>query len=88
MAVQDAATLKGYFNTGDTPTEAQFADLVDSCIGSGVWGSVTGTLSDQTDLKAALDSKEVYHGVEASGTLSFDDSTHVVTLASGTNTYW
>src|SRR6056297_2061494 len=30
MAQQDRATLKGYFNTGDTPTEAQFADLIDT----------------------------------------------------------
>lgn len=31
MAQQDRATLKGYFNTGDIPTQAQFADLIDSC---------------------------------------------------------
>ena len=30
MALQTATTLKGYFNTGDTPTEAQFIDLIDS----------------------------------------------------------
>jgi hypothetical protein len=30
MTVQDKATLKGYFNTGDVPSEANFADLVDS----------------------------------------------------------
>lgn len=30
MAEQDRATLKGYFNTGDVPTEAQFAHLIDS----------------------------------------------------------
>lgn len=30
MAQQDKTTLKSYFNTGDTPTEAQFADLIDS----------------------------------------------------------
>jgi hypothetical protein len=65
MAVQDATTLKGYFNTGDTPTEAQFTNLIDT-----------------------VDSKAKYHGIEASGTLSFDNSTHVVTMGSGTNTYW
>lgn len=32
MAIQNAATLKGYFNTGDTPTETNFADLVDSAL--------------------------------------------------------
>ena len=30
MAVQSTSTLKGYFETGDTPTEAQFVNLIDS----------------------------------------------------------
>lgn len=30
MAQQTRTTLKTYFNTGDTPTEAQFIDLIDS----------------------------------------------------------
>lgn len=30
MAEQTKTTLKGYFNAGDTPTEAQFGDLIDS----------------------------------------------------------
>jgi len=30
MSIQSRTTLKGYFNTGDTPTEAQFADFIDS----------------------------------------------------------
>jgi hypothetical protein len=34
MTKQTIATLKGYFNTGDTPTEANFADLIDSANGS------------------------------------------------------
>lgn len=29
-----------------------------------------------------------YHGIEAFGSLSFDPSTHVLTVASGSNTYW
>ena len=28
--MSDKATLKGFFETGDVPTEAQFADLIDS----------------------------------------------------------
>lgn len=31
MAIQTTEVLKSYFNTGDKPTEAQFADLIDSC---------------------------------------------------------
>ena len=30
MAKQNRTTLKGYFETGDTPTQAQYADLIDS----------------------------------------------------------
>ena len=30
MAVVSTATLKTYFNTGDTPTEAQYIDLIDT----------------------------------------------------------
>lgn len=32
MTSQTRATLKGYFNTNDQPTEAQFADLIDSAV--------------------------------------------------------
>ena len=34
------------------------ADLVAKGGGGGTWGSITGTLSDQTDLQSALDGKE------------------------------
>jgi hypothetical protein len=30
MTAQNKTTVKGYFETGDVPTEAQFVDLVDS----------------------------------------------------------
>lgn len=33
MSVQDRATIKGYFETGDKPTQAQFAHLIDSSVG-------------------------------------------------------
>jgi hypothetical protein len=32
MAVKDKATLKGYFNTSDIPTEDQYSDLIDSSL--------------------------------------------------------
>lgn len=35
MTATDKTTLKGYFNTGDIPTEANFADLIDSTMRSG-----------------------------------------------------
>lgn len=31
MSIQTKTTLKSYFETGDKPTQAQFADLIDSC---------------------------------------------------------
>lgn len=32
MAIQDRSVLKEYFQTGDVPTESQFADLIDSML--------------------------------------------------------
>lgn len=32
MAQESRATIKGYFNTGDTPTETQFHNLMDSVV--------------------------------------------------------
>ena len=50
MAVQDATTLKSYFNTGDVPTESQFADLIDTIDSKGA-GGVTdhGALTGLSD---------------------------------------
>lgn len=51
MAVQTKDTLKAYFETGDFPTQAQFADLIDSLL------HVTGSIpiSQVTGLQAVLD---------------------------------
>ena len=35
MAVQNIATLKSYFETGDKPTEEQFSDLIDTIFSRG-----------------------------------------------------
>lgn len=40
MTAQSRATLKGYLNSGDQPTESQFADLVDSFV---IISEITGT---------------------------------------------
>ena len=42
MASQTRSTLKGYFNTGDKPTETQFADLIDSGLNLTDGGTVAG----------------------------------------------
>lgn len=60
MAVVSIPTLKSYFETGDFPTESQFIDLIDTlnpAMAVPAWGSITGTLSNQTDLQTALNTK-------------------------------
>ena len=44
MGKQTRSTLQGYFNTGDKPTEQQFADLIDSNLNLNDGGSVSGSL--------------------------------------------
>ena len=54
MAIQNRTTLKGYFNTGDQPTEAQFHDLIDSQINLTDGGTVTGNISSNTAITASV----------------------------------
>jgi len=54
--MSDRSTLKGYFNTGDRPTENQFSDLIDSL-----------SLTTETDsLQSALDLKQNIFAEETS----------------------
>lgn len=46
MAQQTKTTLKSYFETGDKPTEQQFADLIDS---------LSGTLKDTNGVMSTTD---------------------------------
>ena len=48
--------------------------------GSAVWGSITGTLSDQSDLQAALDAKVDLAGDTMTGNLTVDKATGFTTL--------
>ena len=50
MALQTPATLKGYFNTGDKPTEANFIDLIDSS----VYTVNSGVVTLDTDQKTLI----------------------------------
>jgi hypothetical protein len=43
MTVRDAATLKGYFNTGDVPSETNFADFIESMANIGGANNFLGT---------------------------------------------
>ena len=42
MSAQNRTTLKGYFNTGDKPTETQFTNLIDSGLNLTDGGTVAG----------------------------------------------
>ena len=46
MAQQNKTTLKSYFETGDKPTQQQFADLIDS---------LSGTLKDTNGIMSITD---------------------------------
>ena len=58
---------------GNVPQEGDYWML---CINSGVWGEIAGTLSDQIDLKNALDAKQNTLTFDATPT---DDSSNPVT---------
>lgn len=45
MAIQTLSTLKSYFNTGDKPTETQFASLLESTTTTAVSAATTLTTS-------------------------------------------
>ena len=68
-----------YLVQGGLDTQATAQDIADLGGGGGTWGSITGTLSDQTDLQAALDAKAptanpTFTGVVQATTLQADTS--------------
>jgi hypothetical protein len=68
-----------------------YVEISSSAGGGGTWGSITGTLSNQTDLQAALDAKQnQLNGtgfVKVSGTtITYDNSTYLTT-SSAASTY-
>lgn len=48
--------------------------------------AATGAVFDEYE--TALLGKKNFHGIQAAGALSFDNSTHILTMASGSNIYW
>lgn len=71
------ATLKAYFDTVYAPIAGAGA----------VWGAITGTLSAQTDLQAALDAKVNDTGDTMTGPLTVNASTSQLTLKNGTKRF-
>lgn len=54
--------------------------------GGGTWGSITGTLSSQTDLQTALDGKLNDTGDTITGNLTFSDATEGIILTGSSGT--
>lgn len=82
MAVVSTATLKGYFNTGDTPTESQYVDLIDTLAALPSSSGGAPTLENNTANGASCDA--LYFG---SGTITFTESaTAEYTLDFGSGT--
>ena len=52
MALQTLSTLKGYFNTGDQPTESNFSDLLESTVQTATSGIVTLDTDQKTLIPA------------------------------------
>lgn len=78
---QDADLILIYQNGVKTITKA---DLFTGLAGSGVWGEITGTLSDQTDLQAALDLKANSGDLSAVATSGdYNDLLNLPSLFSG-----
>ena len=50
MTIEDKQTLKSYFESGDTPTQAQFAILIDSLLG--IEEEVADNLTTDSDVQA------------------------------------
>lgn len=73
-------------------TEDAVRDKIESLGGGGTWGSITGTLSSQTDLQSALDAKlnvasPAYTGVLSTGTLGYSAANAFGTFQKSTNNY-
>jgi hypothetical protein len=54
MTVRSKATLKGYFNSGDTPVEANFSDLIDT-IPARYFGYLVAANNAPADVKSQAD---------------------------------
>lgn len=82
MTAQNRTALKGYFNTGDTPTEANFSDLVDSFP---LVSEIQTPVQTALDLKANLASPTITTPTLAGATMSATlKHTEVTSTPSGT----
>jgi len=74
LTVVDDVYDVGWNGSNAVPTKNAIYDKIESLgSGSSVWGSITGTLSAQTDLQSALDGKVDLVGDTMTGALSVED---------------
>ena len=73
MAKQNRTTLKGYFETGDTPTQAQYADLIDSNL----------NLQDTSEqiMQGALRTNDVMGRTDSTSRIDFSTNGEILVLA-------
>ena len=76
MSAETRSTLKGHFNTGDKPTEAQFANLIDSGLNLTDGGTVAGAALfsnvQQLTTTGTMDINSVALDIDASGAVTID----------------
>ena len=84
MSAQTRTTLKGYFNTGDKPTEAQFENLIDSNLNLTDGGTVANATAVVGSSATLAYKKKIYNSVAqtAAKTFTTDDSGTLTILAS------
>ena len=76
MSAESRSTLKGHFNTGDKPTEAQFANLIDSGLNLTDGGTVAGAALfsnvQQLTTTGTMDINSVALDIDASDNITLD----------------
>lgn len=84
MSVESRATIKGYFNTGDKPTESQFGNLLDSVWMKGDSIPVDGvTYGIQTLTYGSTTTWDIANGQNAELTLTGNTTLAIVNLLVG-----
>lgn len=76
-SIQTKATLKGYFETGDFPTQQEFADLIETLVANADSG---GTRYTYTEVTGATNIDATHHIIGCAGTTNY-----TVTLPTAVN---
>lgn len=79
LTVSDEVYGVGWNGSFEVPTKNALYDKIETLGGTAAWGSITGTLSAQTDLQAALDAKVDLAGDTMTGNLTVEANVNVTT---------